>query len=123
MEIAAQDNTHPTKARKRKAKRAAGKRTKRQVSKLDKVELKPNLDHYKVGLAKTAGGHRTVDIGDGTAKQLRGLDLDKVYAIAAKALGTPEKELRAKYAHLNPGMQRMNLGNKMRAAANSKEAK
>lgn len=38
-----------------------------------------------------------------------------MYARAARALGVPEKELRDKYKHLNPGLQMMNLRNRMRA--------
>lgn len=70
---------------------------------------------------KAEDGRRLVDCGDDVATQLRGLDLDGVYRAVAKAIGTPEKELRAKYSHLNPGMQRMNLGNRLRGAANGKD--
>lgn len=66
--------------------------------------------------AKTAAGNTSLDNGDALAKKLRGVDLDDVYKRAAKALGEPEKNLRSRYRHLNPGMQRMNLGNRMRAA-------
>lgn len=66
---------------------------------------------------KTAGGHVSVHNGDEVAMKLIGKDLDAVYAAAAKALKENEADLRTKYAHLNPGMQRMNLGNRMRAAA------
>lgn len=52
---------------------------------------------------------------DELALALQGLTLDEVYAIAAPALGSSEEELRTKYGHLNPGMQRMNLGNRMRS--------
>lgn len=55
------------------------------------------------------------DIGDEVALLLRPAEtLDDVYRIAAKYLGVPEDELRAKYKHLNNGQQRMNLGNRMR---------
>ena len=77
------------------------------------------LDRYTAG--KTTNGRRTLDIGDATAKRLRGLDLDGTYKAAAKAPGETEKGLHTKYQHLNPGMQRMNLGNRMRTAA--KESK
>jgi hypothetical protein len=66
---------------------------------------------------KTAGGHVSVNNGDEIAKKLISKDLDTVYAMAAKALKEDEADLRKKYEHLNPGMQRMNLGNRMRAAA------
>lgn len=66
---------------------------------------------------KTSGGHVSVNNGDEIAAKLLGKDLDQVYAMAAKALKEDEADLRSKYGHLNVGMQRMNLGNRMRAAA------
>ena len=66
---------------------------------------------------KTSGGHVSVNNGDEIAQKLLGKDLDQVYAMAAKALKEDEADLRSKYGHLNVGMQRMNLGNRMRAAA------
>lgn len=55
-----------------------------------------------------------VDCNDQVANLLRGKELDETYTIAAKTLGEAESVLRAKYAHLNPGQQRMNLGNRIR---------
>jgi hypothetical protein len=69
---------------------------------------------------KTAGGNVSVDSGDELAQELRGATLEAVYQRAARALGVTEAALRAKYAHLNPGMQRMNLGNRMRGVQNAK---
>lgn len=78
----------------------------------------------KNGEAKTAGGNKTVDCGDKLSDQLRGLDLEAVYdkavTVLNKALEGDEKphtknSLKAKYGKLNVGMQRMNLGNRMRA--------
>lgn len=55
------------------------------------------------------------DIGDEIAQMLRSASsLDDTYTIAARFLRVPEDELRQRYGHLNPGQQRMNLGNKMR---------
>lgn len=71
---------------------------------------------------KNASGHTSYDNGDDVATKLRGKTLDEVYAHAAKMLKEPEKDLRAKYKHLNPGMQRMSLGNRMRKIANAKAA-
>lgn len=65
----------------------------------------------------SASGNATMDNGDELAKKLRGAELDDVYAQASKVLGETQTALKAKYAHLNPGMQRMNLGNRMRAAS------
>lgn len=57
------------------------------------------------------------DVGDPVAVMLRDAkSLDDVYKIGAKYLNLKEADLRAKYGHLNPGQQRMNVGNKMRAA-------
>lgn len=65
----------------------------------------------------SASGNATMDNGDELARKLRGLGLDDVYAQASKVLGESQAALRAKYEHLNEGMQRMNLGNRMRAAS------
>jgi hypothetical protein len=76
-----------------------------------------DLTHYHVDKEKkTAGGHASVDSDDKLAQELRGFTIDQVYTKAALVLGEAEKDLKAKYAHLNVGMQRMNLGNRMRAA-------
>ena len=82
-----------------------------------------DLSRYHVDKEKkTAGGHASVDTNDELAQKLRGKTLDEVYAQAAKVLNEPEKDLRAKYTHLNVGMQRMNLGNRMRAETTGKKA-
>ena len=49
------------------------------------------------------------------AAKLRGMDLARVYAYAAGLLNESIDGLKARYEHLNPGMQRMNLGNRVRA--------
>jgi len=56
------------------------------------------------------------DVGDEAAVMLRGKSLDETYTAAARFLRVPENDLRTKYEHLNPGQQRMNLGNKIRFA-------
>lgn len=74
---------------------------------------------------KTAAGSVSFDNGDKVARTLRGLDLDAAYDAVARALrdsgdfdsiAAAEEMLRAKYKRLNPGMQRMNLGNRLRGA-------
>lgn len=72
--------------------------------------------YHKDNEHKTAGGHTSVDCNDDVASKLRGKDLDAVYAFAARTLKEPEADLRKRYKHLNVGMQRMNLGNRCRAA-------
>ena len=54
------------------------------------------------------------DTGDIVANWLRPLDLPGAYALAAKKMSTTVKDLTARYGHLNPGQQRMNLGNRLR---------
>jgi hypothetical protein len=62
---------------------------------------------------------RTVrDVGDEVAKLLR--ETKDIYAVAAKYLDVKPDALHKKYGHLNPGQQRMCLGNKMRAHGKSK---
>ena len=65
---------------------------------------------------KAASGNTSLDCADDVAKQLRGKELDAIYKLAAKTLGETEKALRARYGRLNVGMQRMNLGNRLRRA-------
>lgn len=79
-----------------------------------------DLKNYKK--TKTASGGTSYNNGDEVAEKLEGKDLDAVYATVAKALKIEEKELRAKYKHLNVGMQRMALGNRMRKVVNAKAA-
>jgi hypothetical protein len=73
------------------------------------------LQFYQPVVVERAGKKvRTMDKGDALAVQLRALDLQGVYAVAAKALGTSVQDLVERFAHLNFGMQRMNLGNMIR---------
>lgn len=66
--------------------------------------------------AYSANGNHTLDCGDPVAEKLRGKSLDEVFEIAAEALGESVAALRARYNHLNAGMIRMNLGNRIRGA-------
>lgn len=58
----------------------------------------------------------SLDCGDRVAVKLRGKTLDEVYDIVASVVLVPVNELKTRYAHLNVGMQRMNLGNVLRGA-------
>lgn len=82
--------------------------------------LQPKMAKYVRGLGITTHGNRTIDIDDKVAKLLRGADPKEMYQIAAKALGEPLRTLQRQYSHLNIGMQRMNLGNRMRKALRGK---
>lgn len=77
-----------------------------------KIEVKVKGDDGKsVTKAKSV-----IDNGDDVASLLRGRSLDEVYKVVAKQTKLAESDLRAKYQHLNVGMQRMCIGNKLRAA-------
>ena len=68
--------------------------------------------------AGTSGaGNKTRNCGDEIAVQLDGKTLDQIYAMVARRAKVEEKDLRRRYEHLNIGMQRMNLGNKLRAVS------
>jgi len=92
---------------------------------------KADLSRYVRGAAETVAGNQTIDIDDPVAKSLRGLPVEKVYTEAARALkkaaleeGTIEeiaKGLVRRYGKLNLGMQRMNLGNRIRGALRALE--
>lgn len=81
-----------------------------------------DLSHYVKHEATTPSGRHVIDNNDEVAAKLRGMALDNVYTYVAAALKVAETALRAQYGHLNPGMQRMNLGNRIRGAAVSAEA-
>lgn len=74
------------------------------------------LENYEV--VKIQDGNRTkriVDNGDKAAKRMRNLDLSDLYKEASEVSGIPQTQLREKYGDLNPGLQRMSLGNRIRA--------
>lgn len=81
-----------------------------------------DLAKYTLHESKTANGRRHLDIADDTADKLREKTLDQTYTYAAKVLDEPESDLRKRYKALNVGMQRMNLGNRVRAAFRAAEA-
>lgn len=77
-----------------------------------KIEVKVKGDDGKsVTKAKSV-----IDNGDDVASLLRGRSLDEVYKVVAKQTKVAESDLRSRYEHLNVGMQRMCIGNKLRAA-------
>lgn len=72
------------------------------------------VDLSKFVKTKSAAGGASLNNGDAIAKKLDGKTLDEAYKIVAGAVKLPEADLRKKFKHLNPGMQRMNLGNMAR---------
>jgi hypothetical protein len=103
-----------------------------ELEETQRVRIRPDWSRYTrhTGIT-TQSGKTVIDINDYVAGILRGLNLDDAYGTVARyirainetatdakdleTLDTVDK-LRAKYGHLNPGMQRMNLGNKLRGA-------
>lgn len=80
-----------------------------------------DLSAYKK--VKAPGGGTSFNNGDATAKKLEGKNLDDVYKIVAKDTKQNEAELRKRYAKLNPGMQRMALGNMHRKGPRTEKEK
>ena len=74
------------------------------------------LQFYQTYTATLADGtkKRSIDKGDGVAVQMRALTLNGVYAYASTVTQTPVSTLCDRFGHLNPGMQRMSLGNMVR---------
>jgi hypothetical protein len=108
-----------------RAKAAPKKKAKAKTAENPLEALQGRREDYvkgKVGTGKDA--KVTIDCGDDLAEELRECSLEEVYALAAKELGETKKALHDKYDHLNTGMQRMNLGNRIRGARNkaAKEA-
>lgn len=78
---------------------------------------------YRAKLVKvtTAAGGKSLCNGDDIALQLQGKSLEDVYEIGARFLETTVDALREKYSHLNPGQQRMNIGNRMRGLVKKRD--
>ncbi len=116
---------------KKEAKKSAPKKAAKASKKAKKGGKEPEgpavlatyaPNYHKDTEKKTASGNTSIDCDDELAAKLRGKSLDDVYTMAAKVLAPDETlaSLRAKYKHLNVGMQRMNLGNRMRGILNAK---
>lgn len=69
-------------------------------------------NHRKEYQNNKVDGKKKVDCGDQVAAVLRGLSLEEVYRLVLDLTGKVKD-----YRHLNPGQQRMNLGNVLRVAS------
>jgi len=82
-------------------------------------EIRAQYVQHKV---KTGSGKSyAIDNNDDLASELRGMGLEDVYKLAVERLAEQGEEvtveqLQERYGNLNPGMQRMNLGNRIRGA-------
>jgi hypothetical protein len=78
------------------------------------VKIKPNLENYVDGVS--GSGKKTKRADHPVSAALDGFTLEETFAVAQAMCDISVKELTAKYGHLNVGMQRMNLGNRIRGA-------
>lgn len=83
------------------------------------VSIRVEKDKYNP--ARTASGTKSLNNGDPVAVALEGLTLAEVQSLANSFIG--ENDFGTRYAKLNPGMQRMNIGNRMRGAINKATTK
>ena len=83
------------------------------------------LPQYSAYTAVRADGtkKRSIDKGDEVAQTLRTMELHSVYKLVARTMGVSSTSLHERFCHLNPGMQRMNLGNMLRRAMREQSAK
>jgi len=112
------DGTGPV--AKLKAEKAAAAAAARQKLPLDQrkngVVDSLYLQFYQ-NYSKTVNGQvvRSMDKGDFVAVELRKCEtLEQVYTFVATQMGLSRADLVSRFAHLNVGMQRMNLGNMLR---------
>lgn len=82
----------------------------------DKTTIRPNTENYTAG--RSSSGAKTQHNGDAVATALDGATVDEAVKLVAEACGGTQSEWREKYAHLNVGQQRMNLGNRLRGVMN-----
>lgn len=87
----------------------------------DDMALTIKIDTKKYKGATAQSGRKSYDSGDQAAKLLRGLSLDAAYKVASEYLGESKLALKRRYGKLNPGHQRMNIGNRIRKVLRDKE--
>ena len=80
--------------------------------------LSTTMRKYRAGYEPTLAysGRVSLNKGDEVATMLAGKTPADVLGMAERLLGLEAGELVARYAKLNPGQQRMNGGNRIRAA-------
>ena len=88
-----------------------------------KQDTKQNVEDQNEAIEKSmaklsryrAGYVRGTHCGDKLAALLDGTDLLQVARVGEKVLDDTAEELLERYEHLNPGQQRMCIGNRIRA--------
>ena len=89
-------------------------KAKDEVTTEDDNKVVVKADREKYVSARSASGSKSLHSNDEVAKALEGAGVGDQYVLTSSLLGVTEKELHEKYGHLNVGMQRMNLGNRIR---------
>lgn len=81
-------------------------------------DMAATLLQYRAGYESSVSysGVKSLNNGDDVAHFLDGMSPTEVLQAAERILGFEDGELQEKYAHLNAGQQRMNGGNRIRAA-------
>lgn len=82
----------------------------------EKTVIRPDVSNYQS--ARSASGSKSMHNGDAVACALVGATLAEVVKLGAEVLECTQKELTEKYAKLNIGQQRMNIGNRIRGVVN-----
>lgn len=108
-EIVRRYHKAPAEAKKPRARKPIEQR---KNGKIDPLYL-PGYVEYKTVRANGTLV-RSLDKGDSLAVLWRAQTLKDVYKSAAALLGVSASDLVSRFAHLNPGMQRMSLGNMVR---------
>ena len=108
------------KATKKEKKVAKPKAKKKAVKVEGSIIDNATRKEYEKSNVKTASGARSISNGDTVAKALNGLTVEQLEKVAKRA----DLEDRFKgWGKLNPGMQRMNLGNVLRAQIKNGDVK
>lgn len=129
------EKTAPITAKAAKARRARlahdGDRAAREVPAERPVQRKKEIDinerkngvvdslylpQYQAAVVVRTDGSRArvLDCGDQIAHELRRMTLAEIYKYAAQLENVTPAHLQERFEHLNPGMQRMSLGNIIR---------
>lgn len=96
-----------------------GEAAKKEVAETEGSDPKVKINRDRYTATKTASGAKSLNNGDEVAAVLDGLHVDELFKIGTDILG---EDFAEKYAKLNVGMQRMNMGNRLRAKVRSIDA-
>jgi hypothetical protein len=106
---------------KRAAKSASARKPRAKKAASDALKTRSvvgrTYDISKYTRVKTPAGSVSFDCGDDIAKKFRGAELADLYEAVAKRKDVSVRSLKEKYGKLNVGLQRMSLGNILRAAS------